>query len=191
VYLLSVRIIYNNERYHQQQKSDTEPASHARAQSVTLKSIIIKYALFASVIIIAALALPFFADHIAEQTGIGKSFVGTFFLAVSTSLPEIAVSIAAVRMGSVDLSVGNLLGSNIFNILILAIDDVFYRKGVLLVDASSTHMFSVLSTIMMSAVVVIGLSYHAKGKRFFLAWDALVIFFIYMLNLFILFRLSS
>jgi cation:H+ antiporter len=191
VYLIAVRIIYNNERYHQQQKNNIEHTTPAGAPFITLKKIVINYAVFAMIIILAALALPFFADHIAEQTGLGKSFVGTFMLAVSTSLPEIAVSIAAVRMGSIDMSVGNLLGSNIFNILILAIDDIFYRKGVLLEDASDAHIFSVLSTIMMSAVVVIGLSYHAKGKRFWLAWDALVIFFIYILNLIILFRLTS
>ncbi len=191
VYLIAVRIIYNNERYHQQQHNNIENTSHTGLQAITLRKIVLKYAAFALIIIFAALALPFFADHIAEQTGLGKSFVGTFMLAVSTSLPEIAVSIAAVRLGSIDMSVGNLLGSNIFNILILAIDDLFYRKGVLLEDASGSHIFSVLSTIMMSAVVVIGLSYHAKGKRFWLAWDALVIFLIYVINLVILFRLSS
>lgn len=189
-YLLAVRIIYNNERYHQLQKNDLGHTLNQGMPEIKLKSIIIKYALFALLIILAALALPFFANHIAEQTGLGKSFVGTFMLAVSTSLPEIAVSIAAVRMGSIDMSVGNLLGSNIFNILILAIDDVFYRKGILLEDASDSHILSLLSTILMSAVVIIGLSYHAKGKRFWLAWDSLIIFLIYVVNLFLLLKLS-
>ena len=143
------------------------------------------------IIIIAALGLPFFADGIAELTGLGKSFVGTFFLAVSTSLPEIAVSIAAVRMGSVDLAVGNLLGSNIFNILILALDDIFYTKGLLLKDSSEFHIISVLSTIIMTAVVIIGLSYRAIGKRFFLAWDAALIFLIYIINLFFIYHFTS
>jgi cation:H+ antiporter len=146
----------------------------------------LKYAFFSLIIIVAALSLPYFAEHIAEMTGLKQSFIGTFFLAVSTSLPEIAVSIAAVKMGSIDLAVGNLLGSNIFNILILAIDDLFYTKGLLLQNASPSHLISILSTIIMSAIVVIGLSYHAKGKRFFLAWDAVVIFIVYIINLILL-----
>lgn len=190
VYLLAVKLIYNNERYHQQEKNINK-STDVILNNITMRKVITKYVCFAVVIILVALALPFFADHIAEQTGMGKSFVGTFMLAVSTSLPEIAVSIAAVRLGSIDMSIGNLLGSNIFNILILAIDDIFYTKGDLFMDASGSHIFSVLSCILMSAVVVIGLSYHAKGKRFWLAWDALVIFFIYILNLIILLRLSS
>ncbi|MBK8657833.1 MAG: hypothetical protein IPN22_02880 [Bacteroidetes bacterium] len=112
---------------------------------------------YACIIIAAALFLPHFAEKIAEQTGLGKSFVGTLFLAASTSLPEIAVSMAAVRMGFIDLSVGNLLGSNIFNVFILFIDDLFYTKGHLLKDASDAHLVSVFSVILMSAVAIIGL----------------------------------
>lgn len=186
VYLISIRIIYYNEKNntHQNKKQPSLPSQP------NIRSIILNFIVFSSIIIAAALALPFFAEHIAEMTGLQRSFVGTFFLAISTSLPEIAVSIAAVRMGSIDMAVGNLLGSNIFNIFILAIDDLFYTKGLLLQDASSVHLVSILSTILMSAVVVIGLSYHAKGKRFFLAWDAVIIFLIYIVNLFLLFQLD-
>jgi cation:H+ antiporter len=117
--------------------------------------------------------------------------VGTLLLAASTSLPELAVSAAAVRMGSIDMAVGNLLGSNVFNILILALDDVFYTKGVLLADASPVHLVSVLCTLMMSAVLTVGLQFHPVGKRFLLAWDALVILLIYAGNVLLLYRLGS
>lgn len=43
------------------------------------------------------------------MTGLGTTFIGTIFVAMSTSLPEIAVSLAAIRMGSIDMSIGNLL----------------------------------------------------------------------------------
>ena len=190
VYLISVRVLYKNEKKHHYVNAGNNE-SKKPAQDIKLRQIVFKYAMFASVIIIAALALPFFANQIAEDTGLGKSFVGTFFLAVSTSLPEIAVSIAAVRMGSIDLAVGNLLGSNIFNVLILAIDDLFYPKGLILKDASDFHLISVLSTILMAALVVIGLSYRAKGKRYFLAWDAATIFLIYIINLVFLYHFTS
>jgi cation:H+ antiporter len=190
VYLVSIRVIYLNEQNH---KDNMRQEAHRALdeRDMPLKKIIRNYIGFASIIIAAALALPFFAEHIAEMTGLGKSFVGTFFLAASTSLPEIAVSIAAVRMGSIDLAVGNLLGSNIFNILILALDDLFYFKGLLLKDASAFNLISVFSTIIMTAIVIIGLSYRAKGKRYLMAWDALLIFVVYFLNLFALYKLTS
>ncbi|MBL0306746.1 MAG: sodium:calcium antiporter [Chitinophagaceae bacterium] len=189
VYLIAVRIIYQNEKNHKEEGNNNIISEKVR--NTTLRIIILNYSIFAGIIIVAALSLPYFAEHIAEITGLGKSFVGTFFLAASTSLPEIAVSIAAVRIGSVDLSVGNLLGSNIFNILILALDDMVYTKGFILQDASDFHLLSVLSTIVMSAIVIIGLSYRAKGKRFWLAWDAAIIFIVYILNLILLYRFTS
>jgi cation:H+ antiporter len=184
IYLISIRIIYFNEKNHPESLSHTNVT---RDQPDT-KHIIGKFILFAALIVISALTLPFFAVQIAEITGLEKSFVGTFFLAVSTSLPEIAISIAAVRIGSVDMAVGNLLGSNIFNILILALDDLFYSKGLLLQDASPNHLISILSTIIMSAIVIIGLSYHAKGKKFLLAWDSILIFIVYAINLLLLYQ---
>ncbi len=187
VYVVSIRIIYNHEQNHKSVREQTNQAPHGQRD---LRKITGPFILYALIIIIAALALPYFAEGIADMTGLGKSFVGTFFLAASTSLPEVAVSVSAVRRGSLDLSVGNLLGSNIFNILILAIDDIFYPKGLLLKDASDFHLLSVFSTILMTAVVVIGLGVRTPGKRFWLAWDALIIIIIYFINLYLLYRFT-
>jgi cation:H+ antiporter len=185
IYFVSVVIMYLNEKKYAGTHT-VEASVDGKKENLSLKNVVTRYILLAAVIIAAALALPYFAEHIARISGLETSFVGTFFLAASTSMPEIAVSVAAVRAGSVDMAVGNLLGSNIFNVFILALDDIFYRKGLLLQDAADKHMISVLSVIIMSAVVVIGLSYHANGKRFLLAWDAVLIFLIYIINLMLL-----
>jgi len=190
VYLVSVRLIYLNETNPEHGGGQTPPGRPG-LEGITLRFIISRYVFFALIIIASALTLPYFAEHIAEYTGLGRSFVGTFFLAISTSLPEIAVSLAAVRMGSIDLAVGNLLGSNLFNILILAIDDILYTKGHILKDASSNNLFSVFSTILMTAVVIIGLSFHIKGKRYLLAWDAMLVGIIYFVNLFLLYKFTN
>ena len=124
MYLGSMRLIY---QYTKREQSD-DIHDEIKEHKFTLRQVIIRYIGFASIIVGAALFLPHFAEKIAIMTGLGQSFVGSIFLAISTSLPEIAISIAAIRMGSIDLSVGNLLGSNIFNVFILFIDDIFYTK---------------------------------------------------------------
>ncbi|MBK9466366.1 MAG: hypothetical protein IPN56_16635 [Chitinophagaceae bacterium] len=86
-----------------------------------------------------AVFLPYFGEHIASETGLGNSFFGTLFIAAATSLPELVVSLAALRMGSTDMAVGNLLGSNIFNMFILGIDDIF--TGKVLYSKHSTFPF--------------------------------------------------
>lgn len=115
--------------------------------------------------------MPQLGAELARQTGLGEAFVGSLFVAITTSLPEIVVSLAAVRIGAVDLGIGNSLGSNLFNLLILAIDDLFYRPGPLLADAAAGHTVSVVAIVMMNALFLIGLTYRVLTKRFVLARD--------------------
>lgn len=96
------------------------------------------------------------------------------------------MSLVAIRLGAVDLAVGNILGSSLFNILILAISDVAYPRGILLQDASDLHLVSILSTIAVSAIAIIGLVHKAQAKRFLLAWDAALILAVYAANLVLL-----
>ena len=84
----------------------------------------------------------------------------------------------------------SLLGSNLFNIVILAIDDMVYREGFLLKDASNVHLISVFSTIIMSAIVIVGLSFRMAPKRFLLAWDTFLILVVYVINLVVLYRIA-
>jgi cation:H+ antiporter len=185
IYFLSMRTLYAFRKF--------EPAKqqpeHPEYQNWTLKKVLIRFILFATIIVIVALALPYFADQIAQITGLGQIFVGTLFLAVSTSLPEVAVSISAVRMGSPDIAVGNLLGSNIFNIFILFLDDIFYTKGHLLKDTNDVNLVSVLFILIMTAVAIIAFTFPIEKKKLFMAWASLAIFILYALNISLLYYL--
>lgn len=184
IYLLAVKVMHN---YQRKTPSEHEVSSDSPIP-FTLRQVVGRYVFFASVIVVTALALPYFAEHIATETGLGKSFVATLFLAVSTSLPEIAVSLAAVRMGATDMAVGNLMGSNLFNMLILFLDDVFYVRGHLLQDAADINLLSVFFVIMMAAVAVIGFVFPSKEKKLILAWDTGVILILYITNMILLYH---
>lgn len=188
IYLVSIRILFAFESKNKvKQELQFKQASY---RGHSLRSAISHYSVFAILTIIAALFLPYFADRLAEHTGLGKTFVGTLILAASTSLPEIAVSLSAIRMGLIDMAVGNLLGSNIFNIFILFIDDLLYTNGNLLKDASDFNIVSVIATIIMSAIAIIGLTIRSQGKRLWLAWDTLLIFIVYLVNMILIFQLT-
>lgn len=181
VYLLSMRMVY---RY---MGVDTGPSDEAvQGHRKELPMVLLQYGAHAAVVITAALFLPGFAEDIAQRTGLRASFVGTLLLAASTSLPEVSVSVSALRIGAVDMAVANLLGSNLFNILILAVVDIVHRGGPLLTDASEAHLLSVLSIIIMSAIVIVGLTFRGAPKRFLLAWDTFLIAVVYITNLVLL-----
>ncbi|MBK8054022.1 MAG: sodium:calcium antiporter [Saprospiraceae bacterium] len=144
-----------------------------------LQSVLKKYILNAVFVIIAAAFLPYFGENIASQTGLGNTFFGTLFLAASTSLPEMVVSFAALRMASYDLLVGNLLGSNIFNMFILALDDIFYTEGSLFSYINKAHLETVIVAIIMTAVIGLGILSKPTKKIWKLSFDTFIILLLY------------
>ena len=131
--------------------------------------------------------MPHVADEIANITGLGRTFVGSIFVALSTSLPEVAVSRAALRMGAVDLAVGNVLGSNMFNIAILAIDDMLYFQGPILSRISGSHAITANAAMTMTAIAMIALVYRSKKRMVFFSWDSLGVILVYAVTALILF----
>jgi cation:H+ antiporter len=92
-----------------------------------------------------------------------------------------------LRIGAVDLVLGNLFGSNLFNIGILALDDLFYTRGPLLSHITGSHLISANAAMVMTAIAVIGLTYRAGRKVLLWSWDSLGIAVVYALATYLLF----
>lgn len=110
---------------------------------------------------------------------LGGTFVGGLFLAVTTSLPEMSVSVSAVKLGFFDMALGNIFGSNMFNIAIIGITDLVLGRTVILSSVSALHLFTVLSVIICTCLVMAGLVYRSKNETSGLAWDSAGVLFIY------------
>jgi cation:H+ antiporter len=186
IYAVSMRTVFLFER-KQIAELVHERVEAARYDHVSLGKAYRNYAINAALVIGAATYLPHLGDRIATVTGLGGTFVGTTLIALTTTLPELAVSITALRIGAADLVFGNLFGSNLFNLAILAVDDVLYVKGPLLADVAQSHVASANAAIGMTAIAVIGLTYRASKKRFPIAWDSLGILGVYGLGVWAVF----
>ncbi|MEW6765742.1 MAG: sodium:calcium antiporter [Pseudomonadota bacterium] len=189
LYLVALRTVFVYESNHVPQGIDTvQAAGGAEGDVTTIKHASYRFALAAAVVVGAAVALPFVAEELARQMGWSNSFVGTVFVALSTSLPELAVTLAALRLGSVELAIGNLFGSNLFNIAILAVDDLFFLEGPLLSHVTSMHAVSAFSAMMMSGVAIVGLLFRPRLRLFrAMGWVSIALFLMYFLNGFVLF----
>lgn len=183
VYLLATVTIYS---FEQKRVVAVEPAA-ATADELPLRKAVLYYVLNATLVVIAAVFLPLAGEKIATETGLGQTFVGTLLLAMSTSLPELVVSIAALRIGAVDIAVGNIFGSNLFNFLILAIDDLCYTRGPLLKYVSKSNLLVLGAALLMTGIAIIGFVYQQEKKRWKLAADTLAIAVVYVLTLAVLF----
>ena len=186
VYLAAMRLVFNYER-RRIAEFLSEVKEEARYEHVSKAAAYGRFVFYATLIAAAATYLPYVADQLATITGLGRTFVGSILVALSTSLPEIVVCKAALQMGAVDLAVGNVLGSNLFNLLILAIDDMFFLKGPLLSSVSATHAVTACAAITMTAVTMIALMYRSKKRILFFSWDSLGVFLVYAMAVLILF----
>jgi cation:H+ antiporter len=184
-YLGTMRMAFKFER--KRSPSLSERDKERLVSPLTLRAAVGRYTLHAAVVVGAAVFLPSIAEGLAEMTGLGRTFIGNIFVAISTSLPELTVSVASLRIGAVDMAVGNIFGSNIFNMFILAIEDVFYFKGPLLSFVESQQLIPTLMAMAMTGLAVAGLIYNSEKKRFLWAWDSLGIILIFFANLFLLY----
>jgi cation:H+ antiporter len=178
VYFVAMRLVF---LYEKKRVAEffSEFAADTLYAGMSKRTASIMYGLNAVVIIIAATYLPGLGEQIADTTGLGRTFVGTAFVSVSTSLPELVVAAAAMRIGAVDMVFGNVLGSNLFNTVILAVDDFLYTKGPLLAKVSYTHSITANAAVAMTAIAVIGLTYRTNRKLVFFAWHSLGIIILY------------
>jgi cation:H+ antiporter len=179
LYFVSMRVIFAHERQRRAREAQ-EVAQVLQYADIPLRSAAFHYAVAAALVVGAALWLPQLGADLARQTGLGEAFVGSLFIAITTSLPEIVVSLAAVRLGAIDLGIGNVLGSNLFNLLILGFDDVFLTQGPLLAGVSPGHGVAVLAVVTMYGLFLTGLTYRVITKRFAVAWDTGAIVAVYV-----------
>ncbi|MHB8109324.1 MAG: sodium:calcium antiporter [Syntrophorhabdaceae bacterium] len=190
LYVVAMRLMYNYE--HRQVTEFLEDVAEGlKYREMKFSKALIRFGFHSLVVVVAAMFLPGLAAELAEMTGLGQTFVSNIFLTIATALPELVVSFAAVRMGSIDLAVGNLLGSNIFNIVILGIDDLFFKPGPILEFAHLNNVIPALFAITMTAVTIVGITYRAEHKRLFVSWNSLIIISIYLLNVLILYLLAA
>lgn len=144
--------------------------------------------------VLAALALVLATPHlvsssaeIAEITGLGDGFIGVVLVALVTSMPETISVITAVRMGAFDLAVGNLFGSNVFNMFALALVDVFYIQGRFLGVIDPAFALAGLLGLLLTCLGLIGNLARLEKRLLFIELDALLLIVIYFGGLYLLY----
>jgi cation:H+ antiporter len=189
LYLIAARSVFVYERSH---REAFVAGAAERYPNVTLPSAIRRFILAAVLIVAAGAFLPFIGANLAATMGWGETFVGSLFVAGATSLPELVVTIAAVRIGALNLAFANLLGSNLFDMLVLAADDLFYTDGPILADVSPSHAVSAASAVIMTGFVIVSLLYQPRRRIWHsVGWTSLALLGLYLLNGYVLFRNSG
>lgn len=150
LYFIGSKFI-NNRTSYQGRKVKKQ---NERYKDFTYKQVLFRFIMYALLIMVIGSVLTITAERISVITGIGASFIGAFLVAISTSLPD-AVSVGtALKLRNFNLGISSLLGSNAFNLMILAITDLIYIKGNLLQQSSPANLFTGAASILFILLII-------------------------------------
>ncbi len=184
-YVAGTRAVYRHAR------RDGAPVTTADAaggkQQLTVRRSVLGFIAAALLVLAVAPVFAWSAKGIAALSGLGNTFVGTWLVGLATSLPELVASIAAVRMGAFDLAVGNLFGSNAFNMAIFLTLDLA-QPGNLFSVLDLNHALSGLFGIILMSLGLAALVYRAKRRFAMLEPDSLLMLAVYGAALWLLYR---
>ncbi len=192
LFLLAQYMIFRFQSAKGKETQENEVVSTNR-HVMSLKRVVTFFVVAAMATLGAGTWLAVIGDQISEATGLSTSFVGTLFLAICTTAPEIVVSVSAARLGALEMAVGNVVGSNLFNIgVIIFIDDLFYSTGPILQGVDVEHVITALFAILMSGIVIIGIVFRPRfWLRIWVGVDTAALAVIYLGAIVTLYLLSS
>lgn len=200
LYLLALRSVYVHERREHGQARALEPPQ-ATGLAIDLPHQWALFAISAATVLGAGIWLPVLgagiwlpglADQLATALGWSRSFVGTVVMALATTMPEIAVTLASLRLRALDMAMANLLGSNLFNVVVLAVDDAAYAGGPLLANVSAVHAATAMAASVMSGLVIVGLIMRPSGRVLRVAsWVSVGLLAVYVVNASLVFVLGG
>lgn len=152
-----ILILFLYSSYISYKLPDSDAPEEENGHGLTLGGVALRMSIAAFAIILSGLLLSKTADSIAASSGLGDSFVGSMFLAVVTSLPEASACYGAIKVGSVNMALGNLFGSNLFNMAIIPVTDAVYSHGPVFEHVSRGHMTAAVFATAAVLIPVIGI----------------------------------
>ena len=153
-----------------------EPAGVGR----TLTRLSTRFAMLAVVLITAGYVTANSGIAIAAETGLTQTFVGAYFTAISTSIPELVTTIAAVRRGALTLAVGGIIGGNMFDTLFIASSDFAYREGSIYHAVSHQSYFLMALSAVMAGALLLGMLSRERYGVLNIGFESAVVFVLYL-----------
>ena len=168
---------------HDQKEDDEGPGDDR-----PLRRIVLLMVLAALLILAAGFVVSVSAEAIAERTGLSSGLVGFVLVGAATSLPEVSSVVAAVRLRRYQLAIGDIFGTNLFNVLLILFADLLYRGGPVLAQAGRFETVGAMLTVFMTGIFIVGLLERKDRTLLRMGYDSLAAIAAFALGLVLLAR---
>lgn len=185
-YCVITKIMYNFERKRKKEKG----RKTVKYPETSLKKAFMHYSIAAAIIIASGVWLAYIGKDISTILRLNESFVGSLFIGFVTTLPEITVSVAAIMIGAKEIAIANMFGSNLFNMTIVFIDDILYKKAPIFQDVSLMHIGMACTVMIMTAVIIIAIATRSRKKIFNISWYVPVLLVVFLLGAYLNFSMG-
>ncbi|UPT78284.1 sodium:calcium antiporter [Sulfurovum sp. XGS-02] len=159
--------------------TSSEPEEKSSRHGRHIWKLWIRFTIYGTIVALAGWSLAQLAIPLGAKAELSNGIVGGIFTAVSTSIPELVVAITAVRMGALNLAVGDIIGGNAFDTLFIAASDIAYREGPIYADISSSEQFWLANSMLMTGVLLMGLIYRERHGPGNIGLESVVLLLLY------------
>lgn len=181
----ALRITRRFERSTTWQVSDAPDVGPGEPEQIGLSNIKLAAhtAAAAAAILVGGATLAMTGDALAEKTGLGSSIIGFTLIGFSTSLPELSSVLTALKLRRYQMAIGDIFGTNLFNVQILFIGDLFYREGALLNEAGTFEIAASCLGAVLTGIFVVGLLERRNRTIGRMGTDSAMVLVIYLAGL--------
>ncbi|MHB1318441.1 MAG: sodium:calcium antiporter [Anaerolineae bacterium] len=145
----------------------------------SLRASVLRFGLAAGVLVLLTPRLVATSGEIATVTGLGATFVGATLLAIVTSVPELVTTISAARIGADDMAIGNLFGSNMFNMFLLGAADLLLPRATLFSVVDDSFLLVGSLGLIMTVLGLVGNLARIERRLLIIEIDALLLILVY------------
>jgi cation:H+ antiporter len=160
------------------EQDSQQPSDEGEGRS--LRSLWLLFAALSLLVLLGGWLVTQTADVLAEQTGLGSAFLGATLLATATSLPELSTTIAASRNQRYTVAISNVFGSNAFDVTLLFLAELLYRRDTILKYAESSAVFVATIGAIMTCIYLWGLSERENRTVLGVGWDSAAALLVYV-----------
>lgn len=189
LFIVGMRVVFDLTQGGAQSTSEEESKRKQADSRLVLRRALLGFGVATLGLLLVVPFLIFSADAVATEAGVTDTFVGTFLVGLTTSFPELAAAVAAVRLGAIDLAVGNIFGSNAFNMTVLLMMDIAHRGKPLLASVSHGHVVSSFAAVMAMALGVMAILARTHKQAWVTRMIASLIVMVYGASFYLLARM--